>query len=264
MMPAEPGEKTDHPHQKSAWFCHGDVIPRGIELKQKVKGVEGVDFWSEAPGHGRIVCVGVEAKQEKNHGWAATRNEWRTADGAKVLDEARTVHVYNLGDGQLIVLDIDLFASACPVTFGDTKEGSFGVRVRQSVTVQGGGRLVNAQGKVGEGANNNRNRDGCWGLISDWCDYSGKVGNGVAGVALFADPKNPYPSCWHARNYGLLAANPFGREKSGFPDMKGKTTLVTLDKGEHLKLRYGMYLHSGDEKAGKVAEAFQEFVRLRQ
>src|SRR5262249_50546522 len=48
MTKAEPGEQTDHVHQKSAWFCHGDVIPEGVELKQKVKGVEGVDFWSEA------------------------------------------------------------------------------------------------------------------------------------------------------------------------------------------------------------------------
>src|SRR5882672_207264 len=47
--------QVDHVHQKSAWFCHGDVIPEGIEIKDKIKGVEGVDFWSEAPGHGKIV-----------------------------------------------------------------------------------------------------------------------------------------------------------------------------------------------------------------
>src|SRR5438477_8978445 len=39
-----PGGSKDHPHQQSVWFCHGDVIPKGIELKQKIKGVEGVDF----------------------------------------------------------------------------------------------------------------------------------------------------------------------------------------------------------------------------
>src|SRR5262249_3744101 len=50
---AWPMEKTraadgsdDHPHQKSVWFCHGDVIPEGIALKDHVKGVQGVDFWS--------------------------------------------------------------------------------------------------------------------------------------------------------------------------------------------------------------------------
>src|SRR5438105_13353767 len=59
MKEGEPLETKDHVHQKSAWFCHGDVIPEGIELKQKVKGVEGVDFWSENKGAGRIVCVDV-------------------------------------------------------------------------------------------------------------------------------------------------------------------------------------------------------------
>src|SRR5262249_9829996 len=55
------GEATDHVHQKSVWFCHGDVIPEGIEIKQKVKGVEGIDFWSEGAGHGVIVCTGIQS-----------------------------------------------------------------------------------------------------------------------------------------------------------------------------------------------------------
>ena len=82
MEPAVAGGSGDHVHQKSAWFCHGDVIPEGIELKQKVKGVEGVDFWSEAAGHGVIACVHVgEPKNDKDHATVLTRNEWRTADG---------------------------------------------------------------------------------------------------------------------------------------------------------------------------------------
>src|SRR5262249_26787512 len=66
MVKDAPGEKTDHPHQKSAWFCHGDVIPEGVEVKQKIKGVEGVDFWSEAVGHGRIVCTKVGTPEVKD------------------------------------------------------------------------------------------------------------------------------------------------------------------------------------------------------
>src|SRR5215510_2668575 len=34
MDPASAASK-DHVHQKSAWFCHGDVIPQGLPLKQK-------------------------------------------------------------------------------------------------------------------------------------------------------------------------------------------------------------------------------------
>jgi hypothetical protein len=60
-----------------------------------------------------------------------------------------------------------------------------------------------------------------------------------------------------------MAANPFGRAKSGFPDMKGKNDRVRLAKGEHLKLRYGIFVHLGDAKEGKVAEAYELFTKMK-
>ena len=61
-----------------------------------------------------------------------------------------------------------------------------------------------------------------------------------------------------------MAANPFGREKHAkFPAMKGNNKLVELAKGEHLNLRYGMVLHTGDAEAGQVAAIYQRFVQLR-
>jgi hypothetical protein len=265
MTKAGPLDQKDHVHQKSAWFCYGDVIPERVRLRYRVPGIEGVDFWSEAAGHGRIVCTRVgPVEQGKGHAQVTTWNEWRTVDGVPVLGETRTIHLYDLGAAWLLVLDIDLHAGAGPVTFGDTKEGALGVRVRGSVTEdRGKGRLTNAEGKVGEGAHGNRDRGGCWGLVSAWCDYSGPVDGRTAGIALFADPGNPYPTCWHSRGYGLMAANPFGRAKSGFPDMKGKTQRARLARGAHLKLRYGLYLHTGDVKQGKVAEGFDDFVKRR-
>jgi len=183
-------------------------------------------------------------------------NEWRTADGVKALDETRLIHVYALGDTRLLVFHIDIDASVCALTFADTKEGSFGVRVNDAIREEKGkGKIENADGKTGE--------KNCWGRISAWCDYSGAIDGKTAGIAVFADPKNPYPSCWHVRGYGLMAANPFGREKSGFPDMKGKKDLVKLAKGEHLKLRYGVLLHKGDAKEGNVAEYYEQFVKLK-
>jgi hypothetical protein len=250
-----PGETKDHPHQKSVWFCHGDVIPEGIELKSKIKNVDGVDFWSEGPGQGRIVCTEVgQPKLEKNHGQITTKNEWRTADGTKIMDETRTLHLYDFGDARLLVFDIDLLASVAPITFGDTKEGSFGVRINDTIREAGGkGKLENADGKVGEKT--------LWGQKSAWCDYSGTIDGKTVGLAILDDPTNT-PACWHSRGYGLMAANPFGRDKS-FPAMKGKTDLVKLAKGEHLKLRYGILLHAGDAKDGKVADYYQRFVKLK-
>ncbi len=59
-----------------------------------------------------------------------------------------------------------------------------------------------------------------------------------------------------------MAANPFGRAKSGFPATRGQTGIVKLEKGEHLKLRYGLLLHTGDAKVGKVADHFSTFAAL--
>ncbi len=261
---SNPKEATDHPHQKSVWFCHGDVIPEGLELKNKIKGVEGVDFWTEAKGHGVIVCTHVgEPKAGKNSVQMLTKNEWRTADGVKILDETRNVFFHDFGKARLIVLDIDLHAGTYPITFGDTKEGSMGIRINEEIMIEnkvkgktqtGKGKLQNAEGKVGEKE--------CWGKISAWCDYSGPIDGKIVGLAMLSDPKNSFPACWHSRAYGLMAANPFGRDKSGFPAMKGKTHLVKMAKGDHLHFRYGILAHEGDADSGHVAEFYQRFVEL--
>jgi hypothetical protein len=264
MEPAGPGGSTDHPHQKSAWFCHGDVIPEGIELKEKVRGVKGVDFWSEAKGHGLIVCTEVgKPITGPSHARVDTKNEWQTAGGTKILDESRTLHLYDLGKGWLFVFDVDLHASVAPITFGDTKEGSFGVRVNDAITAdkpgqngraKGLGKIENADGKMAE-------KD-CWGRLSAWCDYSGRINEQTVGITIFDDPKNLSRACWHVRGYGLMASNPFGRERS-FPAMKDRTDLVRLNQGEHLRLRYGLLLHRGDAHSGQVAELYQRFLQLR-
>jgi hypothetical protein len=264
MGELDPGEtKKDHIHQKSAWFCHGDVIPEGIKLEHKVRGVTGVDFWSEARGHGKIVCVKVgTSRVGPGSGEVTTSNEWRTADGVKILDETRTIDFRSLPEGRLFVLDIDLHASVCPITFADTKEGSMGVRVRDAMRADKKGKLTNAEGKSGEGKRPNNDRKGCWGLKSAWCDSSGPAGKKTAGIAVFSDPTNDPPSVWHVGNYGLMAANPFGRKHANFPDARDKP-LCKLARGEHLKLRYGIFVHDGDVKEGKVAEAYTAFVKLR-
>lgn len=262
---ALPDEATDHPHQQSAYFCHGDVIPEGIELKSKIKNIAGVDFWSIAKGHGQIVCTEVgESKVAGTHGSLVTKNEWRTAEGQKIMDETRTIHLYNMPKARIIVVQVDLHASVCNITFGDTKEGAFGIRINDAIHANpatkkrpaGKGKIQNAEGKIGE-------KD-CWGQRSAWCDYSGPIDGKVVGLAVFDDPMNPYPACWHVRGYGLMAANPFGRDKHArFPAVKGNNELVRLEKGKHLQFRYGMLLHGGDADSGQVEAHFQRFVKLR-
>jgi hypothetical protein len=261
-------DTTDHVHQKSAWFCHGDVIPEGVELKVKTteRGGKGVDFWSEARDkdgvarHGRMACVtvGEPQKHSATHWSVLTKNEWKSPDATKILDEDRTIHFHDLPEGRLFAFEITLRATVCPVTFGDTKEGSFGVRVHDAIRVQanGGGVLANADGKACVDA---KTEALVWGRLSDWCDYHGTVDGKHVGVAVFDHPSNAARAAWHARAYGLMAANPFGRTAAGFPSQKGKTDLVKIEKGGELKLKYAIYAHAGDTKAGKVAEAYEAF-----
>lgn len=257
MLEGQPMETKDHVHQKSLWFCHGDIIPEGLELKDKIKGVDGVDFWSENPNAGKIVCIDVgKPTVSKNHGHVTTKNEWRTKDGQKIIDEVRTIHLYDLGDARLLIFDIDMHASVCPLTFGDTKEGSFGARINDVLREAAKqGTLTNADGRVGEKS--------LWGYTSNWCDYSGPLEGKTVGLTIFDHPKNSSPASWHSRGYGLLAANPFGRAGS-FPGMKEKknSELLKLPKDGHLKLRYGVLVHLGDAKTGKVAEQYDRFLKL--
>jgi hypothetical protein len=255
------GETVDHFHQKSAWFCHGDVIPEGVELKTKAgAGVAGVDFWAETTNrHGRI----VHAKWDANNQGMKEVTEWLTPEGTKILDETRLIGFQKLPAGYLFTLDISLTASTCPITFGDTKEGSMGIRIRDDFSLNSKtgttGVVTSSDGQsFKHGAKDNL---AIWGKPADWNDYSGTADGKTAGVAIFDHPANKYRANWHTRVYGLMAANPFGRDKSQFPSQKGKSDLVKLAKGETLNLKYGLYVHDGDAATGKVAEAFKEYVK---
>jgi hypothetical protein len=252
MKSGAPDETKDHVHQKSAWHCHGDVIPDGVTLKVKSsdKRVKGVDFWAESAGHGTIACV-----KESLDGTAITLGlAWKAPEGLVVLHEVRTYAFAIVAGGRLITVTSRVTAKEFGVTFGDTKEGSFGIRVNDTMRMTnktGDGKLTNSNGKSG--------MKECWGYLADWCDYSGTVDGKKVGVAVFDHPKNAHRSYWHARDYGLLAANPFGRKEAGFPGAKDKTDLVKLPKGESLTLTYGIFAHDGDATAGKVAEAYSAF-----
>ena len=255
-LEGQPKPTKDHVHQKSAWFCHGDVIPEGVKVAPSSdKHVKGVDTWSEGKGHGVILCYDVVPVKD-DPAAVVTRNHWNDSEGTTIADEVRTIRLRSVAGGRLLVIDTDLCAIVSPLTFGDTKEGSLGVRVNDQIRLDAKGeknRLTNSNGESGEKE--------CWGMLADWCDYSGEIDGKLAGIAIFDDPANKYRACWHSRGYGLMAANPFGRNGSGFPAMSGREDLVKLAHGEHLKLRYGIFLHDGDVKSGKVAEAFAEFTR---
>jgi hypothetical protein len=259
MTPKPVGGTDDHVHQRSAWFTFGDVIPEGIAVPNRKPGIEGVNFWEETPVQGRIACVSMCPPVGD---CIATCNEWRMTDGTVILTESRTISFHDLGVGRLIDVQIVLCATNVAIVFGDTKEGAFGIRVHDQLrTDMGKGKAVPPANKMTDSKGREGEKE-IWGRLADWCDMSGEIDGQLAGVAVFDHPSNSHRACWHARAYGLLAANPFGRERSKFPDMAGRQDRVRIEKGEQLRLRYGIYVHDGDVKSGRVAQAYAEFAKL--
>ena len=176
------------------------------------------------------------------------------------MDERRVVTVRDLGDARLIVLDIDLHASVCPITFGDTKEGSMGVRVNDEfrLTAPGSDGVVTSSDGATAKAPAKDNLP-MWGRRPTGTTTPGRPMVSWSGSRCSITRRTRTRSAWHTRAYGLMAANPFGRSEAAFPDTKSETELVRLAKGDHLKLRYGLLLHTGGAKDAKVAERFTTF-----
>ncbi|MEX0718840.1 MAG: PmoA family protein [Planctomycetaceae bacterium] len=222
--------KIDHPHQKGIFLATDEV--------NKVR------FWAEA---GKIATQSVEAKSG-NPATIQYVNHWNDRDGRTHLVETTTISIH---PNRLMEWDIRFTAGDKGVAFDDTKEGMFGIRLVDSMRGSVGGRIVNSDGLETEAQ--------AWGKTADWTDYSGPVDGKTVGVALFDHPENFRKSRYHVRNYGLFSMSPFG--ESAYTNGKEEAKPVHLKAGETLRLRYGVHVHAGDEKEGKVAEAFQQFAR---
>ena len=194
-------------------------FPKGSSSRTRSRASTASISGRKREGHGNIVCTEVGTpKLDKNHGQVATKNEWRTADGTKILDETRTIHLYDFGEARLLVLDIDLHASAAAITFGDTKEGSFGVRINDAIREAAARKRARASWRTPT-ARSARSASGA--SHRRGATTPAPIDGKTVGLAIFDDPNNPPEACWHSRGYGLMAANPFGRDKS-FPAHEGQ------------------------------------------
>ena len=246
-VPEEEGTKKDHRHQRGLWFGHEDV--------------NGVDFWNneasyKTPNRGRIVFRKLGAVASgKDEGTLAATFEW-TGPGGEALVREDRVMTFHAGP-ELRVVDFDITLTALrKVTFGDKKDGLFGVRLRPALQEDtGAGHISNADGLAGEKQ--------VWGKPSDWCDYSGLLGGEALGIAIFDHPENPrHPSRWHARGYGLFANNPFGL--AVFTGDASQNGSLALEAGRQLRFRYRVVIHAGDAKSADVAGLWREYAAARE
>ena len=238
MVPDVPGETNDHPHHKGIWSAYGEAAH--------------VDNWAEAETSGRTLHRGFESVESgPAFGRFVALGDWVGPDGgAPVLTERRTITVYATAPHRLVDYELELTATGSDALFGDTKEGGFiSLRVATSMDVTAHGRLENSRGGVGESE--------VWGKRAEWCDYSGPVDGRTAGVAFLESPSSfGHPTYWHARDYGLMSANPFGlSEFLG----EGHNGDYTLPAGDTIVFSYRVYIHDGDAGEGQVAAAYRAY-----
>jgi len=243
-----PGESRDHPHHRGLWFSHGDV--------------NGFDFWGNekrGPKFGRIVLAKIDGLSDgKDSGSIDATFDWRDPAGAVLLTEVRHMTFYGQTKTRTIDFDITLTAREKAI-FGDTKEGTFALRLTSALEEPHSGapaepprtgHMVDSQGREGEKQ--------IWGKRADWADYYGVVDGEPLGIAIFDHPSNPrHPTYWHARSYGLFAANIFGLHD--FENDKSKNGSLTLAPGETLRFRYRVVIHPGDVRSAHIARLYEDY-----
>jgi hypothetical protein len=235
------GESRDHQHHRGLWFSHGNI--------------NGINFWENETSYkttnrGTIVVVGApKVKGGGSKGTLHANFEWQDPAKKTIIKEERTVTFYNDKDKRVMDLDIALTA-VDKLNFVDTKEGTFAIRLADALAEKKTGTMTNA-----EGASKMKN---VWGKPSPWVDYVGEKDGQKVGIAIFDHPANPrHPTRWHARDYGLFAANIFGvRDFTGDKTQDGS---MTVEPGKTVRFRYRVLIHAGDMSHDDLAKLYTAY-----
>lgn len=263
------GERQDHPHHAGLWFNYGNV--------------NGFDFWnnSDAITGDRVQHMGsirqekiVSSHSGKDSGELTTESTWVAANGQALLRETTTFVFRQNGDVRTIDRTTKLTALE-KVVFTDDKEGVLGIRVARwlesanekgGVFVDASGKETKVEGATGAGAtgvyltSEGKQGDDVWSTRGRWCVLNGHDPEGhQAAIAILDHPGNPgYPTYWHARGYGLFAANPLGAH---IFDTKAVPMNYTVEKGQTTTFRYRVLLSPHTMTAAQVNAAADVFAK---
>jgi hypothetical protein len=247
------GEPTDHPHHVGLWLTY--------------ENVNGLDFWNNS--------FAIPAEKKHLYGWikktdgiAIVKNggkgvlnykaNWVDQQNNLLLAET-TDFIFSANAQERIIDRVTRLSARQDISFTDAKDGLLGLRVTHELELPSAqpktftdnkgnttnvaadtsvtGNYLTSEGKQGDSA---------WGTRATWCLLYGKKNNDSISIAIIDHPKNPgYPTYWHARGYGLFAANPLGQKIFS----NGKEVLnFSLKKGETVVFRYRIVIASGKER----------------
>lgn len=233
-------EPVDHPHHKSLWVGHI---------------INGVDFWTESAG--RVVVRDLQINEAKQQ--LIVTSDWlRTIDDKRICSD-QTLYSFGTHDNaRWIDVRIEFSSSENDLRFGDTKEGTFAIRTHPNLQLTAA-KEAGSDACVGT-ARNSESITGqeIWGKKAKWVLYQGSIEGEKVAIAMLDHPDNiRHPTTWHARDYGLISANPFGlHEFTGKPAGAGEVVVV---KGEKVSLRYRVLFIKGEPNDVQVEKWYRAF-----
>ncbi|MDB5231772.1 MAG: hypothetical protein JWN76_2577 [Chitinophagaceae bacterium] len=246
------GERTDHPHHNGIWLNY--------------ESVNGLDFWNNSTAialekrnmYGTIYHQKIINKQTgKDNASLTTTAIWVRPDKKILLNEQTTFLFSVRGNDFIFDRKTTLTATDTTVYFKDTKDGMIAIRVARELELpskeksnfvddKGNITTVAASGNDVTGmyyGSTGLKGDSVWSSKGPWTILTGKKDGKDITIAMIDHPSNVgYPTYWHARGYGLFAANPLGRKifSNGTEELNFK-----LMPGQSTTFRYRFIIHSG-------------------
>jgi hypothetical protein len=269
-----PGESVDHPHHLGLWFNY--------------ENVNGLDFWNNS--------FAIPADKKHLYGWVRTDSILLTASGnaangqkgllqyrANWTDQQRnvllqeiTTFVFSANPDERFIDRNTILTARQDIRFPDAKDGMLGLRVTRELQIPSNtpGQFIDDKGNITNVAAGNspeingnyltglgKQGDSAWGTRAAWCLLYGKKQQDTLSIALIDHPANPgYPTYWHARGYGLFAANPLGQKIFSH----GKDSLnFQLQKGQSVTFRYRLVIAAGARRlsTGRIRSLADAFAR---
>jgi hypothetical protein len=221
----------EYPHHSSLFF--------GCDM------VNGGNYWQEGLKRGQIVSIGAGITEEKGERVVIEdKCIWKRPDAQPPVIDRRRITVSAPSDS-LFLIDFDIeMEMLADVTVPKTNHSLFSVRIDPALSVKQGGVMVNSAGMEGEKAT--------FGEASPWIDCYGARSTGVEGIAVMQHPSNKwYPSPWFTRNYGFISPTPMYWPEDGDG--------TRMKKGEVVRLRYRVAVHSGDVIEAGIAGEFEKY-----
>jgi len=266
------GERTDHPHHTGIWLNY--------------ESVNGFDFWNNSTAivpekrnqYGTILHQKIiKKKVAGNTASLTTTAVWIRPDKKVLLNEETTFNFSVKGNDFIIDRITSLTATDTTVVFKDAKDGMFAIRVARELELPSkeATKFMDDKGNITNVppansaevtgmyySSNGLIGDSVWSSKGPWTILTGKKDGKNITIGIIDHPSNVgYPTYWHARGYGLFAANPLGRKIFS----QGKEELnFSLQPHRSTTFKYRVIIHSGKTlTAADMNKLASDFTKVR-